>query len=133
MEARVVTQVRVVRRGRLWVACGCGEPESPGDWRGIGGFREGAMAEVLADGAGVPGAGFGVDASVGALSVPFDGGDVDRNGQVVEGSRVAIIGTTTLVAKAATTICFGEAGVSAATGVMSVVVLLFTGITQEKV
>ncbi|KAK1298889.1 Glucan endo-1,3-beta-glucosidase 12 [Acorus calamus] len=48
-------------------------------------------------------------------------------------AHVAIIGTTTLFAKAATTICFGEAGVSAATGVMSVVVLLFTGITQEKV
>ncbi|KAK1316448.1 DUF21 domain-containing protein [Acorus calamus] len=51
---------------------------------------------------------------------------------ILIGTTVANIGATALVTEAATTI-FGEAGVSAATGVMTVAVLLLTEITPKSV
>ncbi|KAL7207591.1 hypothetical protein ACSBR1_029523 [Camellia fascicularis] len=51
---------------------------------------------------------------------------------ILIGTTVVIIGATALVTKAATTI-FGEAGVSAATGVMTVAVLLLTEITPKSI
>ncbi|KAK1273323.1 DUF21 domain-containing protein [Acorus gramineus] len=51
---------------------------------------------------------------------------------ILIGTTVANIGATALVTEAATTI-FGEAGVSAATGVMTVAILLLTEITPKSV
>ncbi|KAI8009784.1 DUF21 domain-containing protein [Camellia lanceoleosa] len=51
---------------------------------------------------------------------------------ILIGTTVVNIGATALVTKAATTI-FGEAGVSAATGVMTVAVLLLTEITPKSI
>lgn len=51
---------------------------------------------------------------------------------ILIGTTVANIGATALVTEAATTL-FGEAGVSAATGVMTVAVLLLTEITPKSV
>ncbi|GMP68095.1 hypothetical protein CsSME_00027827 [Camellia sinensis var. sinensis] len=51
---------------------------------------------------------------------------------ILIGTTVVNIGATTLVTKAATSI-FGEAGVSAATGVMTVAVLLLTKITPKSI
>ncbi|XXG46454.1 hypothetical protein AAC387_Pa02g1299 [Persea americana] len=51
---------------------------------------------------------------------------------ILIGTTVVNIGATALVTKAATTI-FGEAGVSAATGVMTVAILLLTEITPKSI
>ncbi|GAB2269708.1 DUF21 domain-containing protein At1g55930, chloroplastic [Dionaea muscipula] len=51
---------------------------------------------------------------------------------ILIGTTVVNIGATALVTEAATTI-FGEAGISAATGVMTVAILLFTEITPKSV
>ncbi|KAF9590400.1 hypothetical protein IFM89_034193 [Coptis chinensis] len=51
---------------------------------------------------------------------------------ILIGTTVVNIGATALVTEAATTI-FGEAGVSAATGVMTVALLLFTEITPKSI
>ncbi|KAI8009326.1 DUF21 domain-containing protein [Camellia lanceoleosa] len=51
---------------------------------------------------------------------------------ILIGTTVVNVGATALVTKAATTI-FGEAGVSAATGVMTVAVLLLTEITPKSI
>lgn len=51
---------------------------------------------------------------------------------ILIGTTVANIGATALVTKAATAL-FGEAGISAATGVMTVVILLLTEITPKSI